>query len=247
MNALERKTGGFLIGIIVALIGISPNLEVSTMGKKSPKVSINIGTYNRKDLLDYTLASIYRQEGKGVDFEVIVIDDGGSDDTKMLKRKYPKFTYRYSKNYGYLGDGSSRAYNMAAEMSRGEIIIQQNAECYHHSENVIADLAAACGKHHPVFATVINRLGDPRTITDKEVKEASGEQVATTVQYSGLSRQLPWFFCGAILRRDWNDLGGYAVKKNQVDVEFGERMIAAGYAFEWLPDITVIHQTHPKG
>ena len=246
MRALKRKIGGFTIGIIVALIGISPKLEASTMVKKTPKVSINICTYNRMQLLDYSLASIFRQEGSGIDFEVIVIDDGGDKSTEKLLKKYPKIRYEYFENYGYLEDGSSQAYNLAAEMSKGKIIIQQNAECYHHSENVIADLAAACKTHHPVFATVINRLGDPRTITEKEIKQASGEDVATTTQYSGLSRQLPWFFCGAIMRKDWNDLGGYAIKKNQVDVEFGERMIAAGYDFEWLQDVTVIHQTHLK-
>ena len=217
------------------------------MGRKIPDVSINIGTYNRKQLLDYTLASIYKQQDNGIDFEVIIIDDGGSDDTKLLKNKYPKIRYKYFENYGYLTDGSSQAYNMAAEMSRGRVIIQQNAECYHYSDNVIRKLASNARKHHSVFATVINWLGDPRTITEKEVRQASGDQVSTTVQYSGLSRQLPWYFCGAILRKDWNDLGGYAVKSNQVDVEFGERMIAAGYTFDWFPDVTVIHQTHPKG
>jgi len=49
------------------------------------------------------------------------------------------------------------------------------------------------------------------------------------------------------MRKDWNDLGGYAIKANQVDVEFGERMIASGYSFDWLPETIVIHQTHPKG
>jgi len=247
LRALKRKTGGFTVGIIVALIGISPKLEASNVGKKAPKVSINICTYNRMELLDFSLASIFRQEGNGIDFEVIIIDDGGDKSTEKLIKKYPKIRYRYYKNHGYLTDGSSKAYNMAADMSKGEIIIQQNAEAYHHSENVIAELAAACKPQHPVFATVINRKGDPRTITDDEIKTASGLGVANTVQYSGLSRQLPWFFCGAIRYKDWHDLGGYAVKSNGVDVEFGERMIANGYTFDWLPDTTVIHQSHPKG
>ena len=137
MRTLKRKIGGFSIGIIVAMIGISSKLEASVMGKNIPDVSINIGTYNRKQLLDYTLASIYKQEDNGIDFEVIIIDDGGNDDTKLLKNKYPKIRYKYFENYGYLTDGSGQAYNMAAEMSRGRVIIQQNAECYHHSDNVI--------------------------------------------------------------------------------------------------------------
>ena len=247
MRALKRKIGVITIGIVIALIGRSPKLEASTMGKNTPAVSINICTYNRKQLLDYSLASIYKQEGNGIDFEVIIIDDGGSDDTKLLKDKYPKIRYKYFENYGYLQDGSSQAYNLAAEMSRGRVIIQQNAEAYHHSPDVIRRLASACRKHHSVFATVINRLGDPRTVTEEEIARASGEGVVNTVQYSGLSRKVPWYFCGAILRKDWNDLGGYKVQRSQVDVEFGERMIAAGYTFEWFPDVTVIHQTHPKG
>jgi len=195
-------------------------------------------------LLDTTLESIYRQKGN---YEVIVIDDGGDKSTEMLLKKYPKMQYHYYANYGYLTDGSSKAYNMAAELSKGEIIIQQNAECYHQSETVVKDLAKACKSKHPVFATVINREGNPRVITDKEIKQKSGMEVSNTVQYSGISRKVPWFFCGAIMRKDWNDLGGYAIKANQVDVEFGERMIANGYSFDWLPKTIVIHQTHPKG
>jgi len=45
-----------------------------------PIVSVIIPTYNRKKLLIETLTSVFEQEYK--DFEIIVVDDGSTDNTK---------------------------------------------------------------------------------------------------------------------------------------------------------------------
>lgn len=44
-------------------------------------VSVIIPTYNRKDLIGYTLNSLRNDLHPGVDLEVIVVDDGSTDDT----------------------------------------------------------------------------------------------------------------------------------------------------------------------
>ncbi|MBX7232932.1 MAG: glycosyltransferase [Caldilineales bacterium] len=47
-------------------------------------VSVIIPTYNRKAMLKQTLASLARQTFPCDRFEVIVVDDGGSDGTEAV-------------------------------------------------------------------------------------------------------------------------------------------------------------------
>jgi glycosyltransferase involved in cell wall biosynthesis len=47
-----------------------------------PTVSICIPTYNRKDYLKETLASVFAQTYK--DYEVVVVDDGSTDGTEEM-------------------------------------------------------------------------------------------------------------------------------------------------------------------
>jgi PAS domain S-box-containing protein len=62
------------------------------MGRKDkPLVSVIIPTYNRAQLLQLALASVYAQKGLGeqFDMEVIVIDDASSDATPEVVSRYP--------------------------------------------------------------------------------------------------------------------------------------------------------------
>jgi len=52
----------------------------------SPAISIVIATYNRAALLAETLESVFAQTFQG--FEVIVVDDGSTDDTRALLERY---------------------------------------------------------------------------------------------------------------------------------------------------------------
>ena len=59
-----------------------------SINTNSPVVSVIIPGYDREELIVKTIASVYRQEG--VDFEIIVIDNGSKDNSiKVIKDKYP--------------------------------------------------------------------------------------------------------------------------------------------------------------
>lgn len=66
-----------------------------------PKVSIIIPTYNFGHLIVETLESVFKQTYK--DFEVIVVDDGSTDDTHQKIKKYlPKIKYiKHNVNLGF--------------------------------------------------------------------------------------------------------------------------------------------------
>ncbi|HTD39433.1 MAG TPA: glycosyltransferase family 2 protein, partial [Mucilaginibacter sp.] len=84
-------------------------------------ISIIIPTYNRSDSLKGTLESITKQSFEPNDFEVIVIDNGSTDDTKKICSTYEpvikKFTYHYDDMPGLL-----TGRHKGAELARGDIL-----------------------------------------------------------------------------------------------------------------------------
>lgn len=64
-----------------------------------PAVSVVIATYNRAKFLPQTIESVLSQ--KFQDFELIVVDDGSTDDTKDALRVFaPRLRYFYQDNQG---------------------------------------------------------------------------------------------------------------------------------------------------
>jgi glycosyltransferase involved in cell wall biosynthesis len=87
---------------------------------KRPVVSVVIPTYNRANQLKEALESVFVQTGIGDQFEieVIVIDDGSSDNTTEVVRGYPDLQYlRLDKNRG-----PSAARNAGIKVSRGKYV-----------------------------------------------------------------------------------------------------------------------------
>ena len=82
----------------------------------APKVSVIIPTYNNALLLPETLNSVLRQSCK--DFELIVVDDGSTDDTaEIVKNDYPQVRYQCQPNRG-----PAAARNAGVRLAQGEYI-----------------------------------------------------------------------------------------------------------------------------
>jgi GT2 family glycosyltransferase len=78
-------------------------------------VSVVIPTYNRADALSQALTSVYAQSHQP--FEVIVVDDGSTDETAMVVAGFEHVVYVYQDNQGV-----SAARNRGIELSKGTFI-----------------------------------------------------------------------------------------------------------------------------
>jgi glycosyltransferase involved in cell wall biosynthesis len=88
----------------------------------SPAVSVVIATYNRARFLPETIESILQQ--KFEDYELIVVDDGSSDDTRKVLECYgSRIRYFYQDN-----GGPSAARNFAIEQARAPWIAIQDSD-----------------------------------------------------------------------------------------------------------------------
>ncbi len=83
----------------------------------SPKVSVIIPTYNRREYVQETIDSVLAQTY--TDYEIIVIDDGSTDGTgEALQSRYgDRIHYEWQEN-----QGESVARNRGIELARGEYI-----------------------------------------------------------------------------------------------------------------------------
>ncbi|RUQ14381.1 glycosyltransferase [Corynebacterium genitalium] len=79
-----------------------------------PLVTVAICTHNRADLIGESIQSVLFQTMQ--DFEIVVIDDGGDDDTKGVLDAFGDERIRY---FWQENAGISAARNLAAEKSRG--------------------------------------------------------------------------------------------------------------------------------
>lgn len=88
---------------------------------RPPVFTIFIPTYNREKLLPRALSSIEAQTYR--DFEVVIVDDGSTDDTESLIAEWNAgvdFPVRYIKQ---ANQGKHAAHNVGVEAARGELFV----------------------------------------------------------------------------------------------------------------------------
>jgi glycosyltransferase involved in cell wall biosynthesis len=89
-----------------------------------PTVSVIIPTYNRTKLLGRDIQSVLAQTYQ--DFELIIVDDGSTDDTEGLVKNFNSQKIKYSRHRKNKGISASR--NTGIRSSRGNYIALQDSD-----------------------------------------------------------------------------------------------------------------------
>ena len=92
-------------------------------------ISVVIPTYNRYSVLQRALKSVYAQTHKPK--EVIIVDDGSTDETSQITKLFPNVTYIYQEN-----SGVSSARNLGIEKSNYEWIAFLDSDDEWHPEKL---------------------------------------------------------------------------------------------------------------
>src|SRR4051794_7990499 len=89
-----------------------------TLPRASRSFSVIVPTYNRADQLDELLAALAEQRWYA--FEIVVVDDGSTDDTRTLLRDRECDGVRWATQ---ANSGPWAARNLGASLARGEWLV----------------------------------------------------------------------------------------------------------------------------
>ena len=192
------------------------------------KVSVVIPAYNASKTIDLCLSSILKQDFP--DYEVIVVDDGSTDDTREKVKKYP--VRLVGKPHG----GTPAARNAGFKASKGDILIFVDSDCV-AKKNLIAKL--------------VEPLKDPKIGVTQAWWEVANKGklvpalVFKTYEYFTRNLEYPdflWFYCFAIKRELLQKSGMFDVVGWRIeDVDFSYKVIREGYKIYLMKEVRVGH------
>ncbi len=202
-----------------------------------PAVSIIIPTYNRSALLCEAIQSVLAQTCR--DFEVIVVDDGSTDDTRQVVAGFgPPVRYVYQDNRG-----RSAARNRGLREARGRYLLFLDSDDLLLPSSL--EMLSACFDAHRGAGAVHSGC----QYCDANAKPV--HQVPTEGQPSApfLDRLALANVVGAIhsvlVRREWLD----RVDEHLViceDQDLWLRLAAMGCEFHRIDDVTCLYRLHAE-
>lgn len=96
--------------------------EERAMSGSNPDVSVVISTYNRCSMLPLALESLLHQETHGFSYEVVVVDNNSTDDTRTVIQSFEKLSNGKIQYYFEAKQGVSHGWNAGIDASRATII-----------------------------------------------------------------------------------------------------------------------------
>ena len=102
------------------------------MVKNKPLVSVVIPTYNRADIIKRSIDSVLEQTYKNI--EIVIVDDGSTDNTKEVVESYDDQRVRYV-SYG-TNRGANHARNTGIKKAKGTLIAFQDSDDVWHPEKI---------------------------------------------------------------------------------------------------------------
>jgi glycosyltransferase involved in cell wall biosynthesis len=206
----------------------------------SPTLSVLIATHNRREMLERCLEALAAQEIDPGEFEVIVADDGSSDDTAAaLGRLSTPFELRVIEHEKA---GKPVVLNAAIEAARGEVCLFIDDDVTASPQLVAEHLAAHRREPKTLgIGALVQQVPEKHDWFTETFTRAWNDH------YEELRRRpARWTDCyGAnfsALRSVLKQIGGFAGGVATVeDFDIAYRLVEAGLAVEFLPAADAVH------
>lgn len=193
-------------------------------------VSIITPTYNREDFIAVAIDSVLAQTMP--DFELLIVDDGSTDNSRALIETYinkdSRVKYFYQQN-----QGQSVARNLALKEAKGDYICFLDSDNYWPADRLEKSLAAFAA--HPEADIIygdcitINEHGD--IISYDNMKRYSGRIAARLLKDNFISMNTT-----TTRRKCFNEMGGMSGKRRVADDYDLWLKFSAKYTFQYIPE-----------
>ena len=241
-----------------------------------PSASVIVPTYNRSTLLRRTLDSLERQRADGCAFEVVVADDGSSDDSRAVAEEFAErlpVRYVFQQDEGYR---AAAARNSGARIARGDALIFLDSGTLAGPDFVTGHVralsAASSGSSRNAVigyaygynpwdtppdqlpdlgedtpAEIVARLGaDPNF---RDMRERIFETIGDDTRKLHVPWMLFWTMNVSVRAEDFRAVGGFDEDFRSwgcEDVELGYRLARAGVGLVVSRDAWAIESPHDR-
>ncbi|MCL5265279.1 MAG: glycosyltransferase [Chloroflexi bacterium] len=200
-------------------------------------ISVIIPAHNARDHIGECLRALSRQEGSE-EYETIVVDDGSTDDTAEVARRFGAFVLEQPHR------GPAAARNRGASLAKGHLLFFTDADCQ-PSPTWLTRMSEAFARQDIVGAKGAYRTRQRSLVArfvqlefeDKYDFLRKSEYIDFVDTYSACYR-----------REVFRANGGFDENiplPTVEDVDFSFRLSARGYKMVFVPDAIVYHQ-HPN-
>jgi glycosyltransferase involved in cell wall biosynthesis len=206
-----------------------------------PAVSVVIATYNRADYLRESINSVLRQRFQ--DFEIIVVDDGSTDNTREIVAAYgPRVRFVYQENRG-----SSAARNLGVRHARASWVSIQDSDdqCL---PNHLEALSGYAGKHPELGMVFANGayLEGPAHNRETIIPAAKSRRLAERgVHLEDLfGKSIVRLQAALISKRCYEEVGGHdETLRISGDLDLTLRLISR-YPVAYLDEVVFSYRKH---
>jgi len=203
---------------------------------KTMLISIITPTYNREAFLPAAIESVLAQSYK--EFELIIVDDGSTDNSRELINAYadkdPRVKYLYQEN-----QRQSVARNYALSIAKGDFICFLDSDNYWPHDKLEKSLKAF--EQHPEADIV---YGDCITIDEQgnelhrnNMRRYSGSIAALLLKDNFVSMNTTM-----TRRKCFNEMGGMSGKRRVADDYDLWLKFSARYRFQYIPEFLAYYR-----
>lgn len=149
--------------------------------QSAPKISIIIPVYNSSSFIDITIKHILNQTFQA--FEVILVDDGSTDDSGEICEKYalidPRFKVVHKRN-----EGVSKARNAGIEEASADYICFCDSDDYYHPQFLEILYKAIVESHEDVVfckREYVDKVYPTEPVSNYNISYLSRKEVISTI------------------------------------------------------------------
>lgn len=208
------------------------------------RASVIVPTYNSADTLAICLDALTTQDFPRDDYEIIIVDDGSSDNTADVVNRYSRLTppVSYVKQPN---QGPASARNLGARRARGDLLVFTDADCA-PERNWLTEMCRPFAESHGQVSAVKGAYRTRQKSVIAKFAQLEFESRYRKLQESQYVDMIDTY--SAAFKRDvFLSFGGFDTRfpvANNEDVEFSYRMAAQGIKMVFNPNAIVYHR-HP--